>query len=75
MELVIVDVASGGATNISRSEDEFGEPYGFATWSSNGQWLFFGGLRQTLAHRLGTSDAVALKLPAEYSVVAVDESF
>ncbi len=75
MELVIVDVASSDATRVSRSEDEFGETYGFATWSPNGQWLFFGGIRQVHAHRLGTPDAVALELPAEYSTVAVDESF
>ena len=75
MQLVIVDVTSGEATGISKSVDEFGEGYGFATWSRTGRWLFFGGLRMTYLHRIGTHDAIALALPPEYSVIAVDESF
>lgn len=73
MRLVIVDVATGTVSPIRKSTGEFGEDYGFATWSPDGQWVFFGPLESGAmgAHRLGTRDAVGLDLPANYSAVAV----
>ena len=73
MQLVIVDVASGTVTPIDGSVGEFGEGYGFATWSPDGKWVFFGGLDDRAgAHRAGTVDAVRLPVPAAYSMVAVN---
>ena len=75
MRLVIVDVATGKAEPVARSTARFGEEYGFAIWSPDGRWVFFGGLQdRLLAHRVGTGDAAELSLPANYSSVAVRSS-
>jgi hypothetical protein len=71
MRLVLVDVRSGRTTPIDGAAAEFGESYGFATWSPDGRWVFFGGLHGIYAHRVGTHDAVRLSLPASYSATAV----
>jgi len=69
--LVIVTVATGAATPVAASTVSFGEPFGFATWSPDGRWVYFGGLSARLkAHYRDTADAVGLRLPAFYSVVA-----
>lgn len=69
--LVVVTMATGEATPIVASTVRFGEPYGFATWSPDGNWVYFGGLSPHLkAHYRDTPDAVDLPLPAYYSVVA-----
>ena len=69
--LVIVTVPTGEATPIVASTVRFGEPFGFATWSPDGNWVYFGGLSAQLkAHYRDTPDAVDLRLPAYYSVVA-----
>jgi hypothetical protein len=72
VDLVIVDVEAGSAARIDDSTVTVGEPYGFATWSPDGRWLFFGGLSDDLrAHFRGSADAVVLGLPSEYTTVAV----
>ena len=71
MRLVMIDVATGAATPIAKSNARFGEGYGFATWSADGRWVFFGGLDEFRAHRVGAKDAVKLSLGATYSAVAV----
>jgi hypothetical protein len=69
--LVIVTVGTGAATPIAASTISFGEPFGFATWSPDGKWVYFGGGSPRLkAHYRDTPDAVGLLLPAWYSVVA-----
>jgi hypothetical protein len=69
--LVIVTWATGAATPIIASRVRFGEPFGFATWSPDGNWVYFGGLsNQLMAHYRDTPDATPLPLPAYYSVVA-----
>jgi hypothetical protein len=68
---VIVNVATSDATPIVASTVRFGEPFGFATWSPDGSWVYFGGLSAQLkAHYRDTPDSVDLRLPAFYSVVA-----
>jgi hypothetical protein len=70
-ELVVVDVATATATAIVGSTVSFGEPVGFATWSPDGNWLYFGGLSPKLkVHYRDTPDAVEVALPAYYSAVA-----
>jgi hypothetical protein len=82
MKLVIVDVATGTVRPVPGSIAEYGEPYGFATWSPDGRWVFFGGfsgggqrrgkvLHHVGAYRIGTTRATELGLPQNYSVVAV----
>jgi hypothetical protein len=71
MRLALVDVHSGHVTLVAGALAEFGEDYGFATWSPDGRWVFFGGLHEVFAHRVGTSDAVRLELPPTYSMTAV----
>ncbi len=69
--LVIVNASTAAATVIAGSTLGFGEPYGFATWSPNGNWVYFGGNSPTLkAHYRDSPDAIDLSLPAYYSVVA-----
>ena len=69
--LVIVTVSTSTATPISGSRVGFGEPYGFATWSTDGDWLYFGGGHPKIkAHYRDTPDAVDLPLPSWYSTVA-----
>ena len=78
MKLVIVDVATGIVRPVPGSIAEYGEPYGFATWSPDGRWVFFGGFSQpggkvlhhVGAYRIGTTRATELGLPQDYSVVA-----
>ncbi len=77
MKLVIVDVATGTVRPVPGSIAEYGEPYGFATWSPDGRWVFFGGFAQpggkilhhVGAYRIGTTRATELGLPQDYSVV------
>ena len=82
MKLVIIDVATGTVRPVPGSLAEYGEPYGFATWSPDGRWMFFGGfsgggqrrgkvLHHVGAYRIGTTRATELGLPQNYSVVAV----
>ena len=69
--MVIIAVATATVERITGAAVSVGEPYGFATWSADGAWLYFGGLSDHLAaHYRGTSDAVELDLPAFYSTVA-----
>jgi hypothetical protein len=78
MKLVIVDLATGIVTLVPGSIAEYGEPYGFAIWSPDGRWVFFGGFSQpggkilhhVGAYRIGTTRATQLGLPQDYSVVA-----
>jgi hypothetical protein len=72
MRLVVVDVRTARAAPVARSVREFGESYGYATWSPDGRWVFFGGLDRSGVHRVGSRDAVALAhIPSEYSAVAL----
>jgi hypothetical protein len=69
--LVIITVGTSAADRIVASTVSFGEPYGFAAWSADSQWLYFGGLSAQLkAHYRDTPDAIDLPLPAFYSIVA-----
>ena len=80
MELVIIDTATARLHQIGGSWSNYGEPYGFATWSPDGRWAFFGGfsmgppirgvLNHLGAYALGTTTATELRLPADYSTVA-----
>ncbi|MEY2567221.1 MAG: hypothetical protein QOE35_1750 [Actinomycetota bacterium] len=71
MRLALVDARSGRVTLVAGAPAEFGEDYGFATWSPDGRWVFFGGLHEVYAHRVGTADAVRVMLPPTYSMTAV----
>ena len=79
MELVLINTATGSLHPVSGSATEFGEAYGFASWSHDGRWVFFGGLTSQSgvgvlghmgAYRPGTSRAAELRLPANYSAIA-----
>ena len=83
MELVVIDTATGQLHQIPGSWTEFGESFGFATWSPNSRWVFFGGIvtpnslnppdtrvaDHLDAYAIGTSSAVQLRLPPDYSAV------
>ncbi|MEO8694114.1 MAG: hypothetical protein ABI658_11390 [Acidimicrobiales bacterium] len=78
MQLVIIDVASTVATMIDQPRGEYGEDYGYAVWSRDGHWVFYGGLAldgtwppKVAVHRVGTHDAVGLDLRPGYDVAAV----
>ena len=77
MQLVVIDVATTAATLIDQPRAEFGEEYGYAIWSPDGHWVFYGALDftpgppQVAVHRVGTHDAVALDLRPGYDVAAV----
>lgn len=78
MQLVVIDVATTAATLIDEPRGEFGEDYGYAVWSPDGHWVFYGGLAleavwppKVAVHRVGTHDAVALDLRPGYDVAAV----
>jgi hypothetical protein len=77
-QLVVIDVATTAATLIDQPRGEFGEEFGYAIWSPDGHWVFYGGLEyrtgwapQVAVHRVGTHDAVPLDLRPAYSVAAV----
>ena len=74
-KLAVVDVATGQLRLIDGSETPVGEPYGYASWSPSGGWVFFGGLSGDLhVLRRGRSEAQALRLAGSYSLVALDRS-
>lgn len=69
-ELALIDVTHGTARLIDDSYVPVGEPYGFATWSPGGNWLYFGGLSEKVkAHHRGAHDAVALNLDPVYGTI------
>ena len=81
MQLALIDVGTGQVSPVSKSTGQFGEPYGFATWSPSGQSVFFGGVGQIRtsfqelrigAYQIGASSATALPFPVNYSAVAVN---
>jgi hypothetical protein len=81
MQLALIDVGTGQVSPVSNSRGQFGEPYGFATWSPNSQSVYFGGVGQIRAsfqdlrigaYRIGASSATALPFPVNYSAVAVN---
>jgi len=81
MQLALIDVGTGRVSPVSKSTGQFGEPYGFATWSPSGQSVFFGGVGQIRtsfqdlrigAYQIGASSATALAFPGNYSAVAVN---
>jgi Tol biopolymer transport system component len=81
MQLALIDVGTGKVSPVSKSTGQFGEPYGFATWSPSGQSVFFGGVGQIRtsfqdlrigAYQISASSATALPFPVNYSAVAVN---
>jgi len=81
MQLALIDVVTGKVSPVSKSTGQFGEPYGFATWSPGGQSVFFGGVGQIRtsfqdlrigAYQIGASSATAIPFPVNYSAVAVN---
>ena len=81
MQLALIDVGTGQVSPVSNSRGQFGEPYGFATWSPSGQSVFFGGVGQMRtsfqdlrigAYQIGASSATALPFRVNYSAVAVN---
>lgn len=74
--LVMIDVRAGTATApIDRSSIRYGEEYGYATWSSDGSAVYFGGLDDPLRrYRLGDAGAEALPWPSNYSTLAATAS-
>jgi hypothetical protein len=70
--LGIVDVDTGALRLIEGSDVSVGEPYGYASWSPSGAWLFFDGLTGNVrALERGGDQARELHLAGGYSLVAL----
>ena len=70
--LLLVDAATGTAREINTDID-IGEPVGAASWTDDGQWLVFGGIRHTFALERGSARPVPLPYAAGYGFIAALE--
>ena len=69
--LAIVDVATGAIDFVDNGDVAVGEPYGYASWSPSGAWVFFGPGELRAAPASG-GPAQSLGLAGAYSLVALD---
>ena len=67
--LVLVDSVTGTAREVDTDID-IGEPIGAASWTGDGQWLVFGGIRHTFALARGGDRPVPLPYAAGYEFIA-----
>ncbi|HET6951166.1 MAG TPA: PASTA domain-containing protein [Acidimicrobiales bacterium] len=73
--LGIIDTRTGQARLIEDSDVPIGEPYGYASWSPSGDWLFFDGLSDNVRTlERGADQARPLNLAGSDSLVALDRS-